>query len=127
VPLSKKKLQFFKDLLLERREQVLNRLQSAVSQKDTLSLATEELSDESDHASAMMQQSINVEQQVRNQLILKEIEHALAKFESGTFGYCEDTEEEIEIARLEAQPHTRYCVEAAEMREVNAKRYSKSG
>ena len=42
---------------------------------------------------------------------LAEIEAALQRLEDGTYGVCEIGGEQIPDARLEAQPHTRYCVE----------------
>ena len=44
---------------------------------------------------------------------LDEVEHALAKFDSGTYGLCEVSGEQIPEARLEAMPATRVRVEYA--------------
>ena len=44
---------------------------------------------------------------------LAEVEHALAKFPTGTYGVCEVSGEEIPLARLEAMPATRVRVEYA--------------
>jgi DnaK suppressor protein len=49
--------------------------------------------------------------QMRDQLA--EIEHALAKFESGTYGICERCGQPIAEPRLEAMPATRYCIQHA--------------
>jgi DnaK suppressor protein len=49
--------------------------------------------------------------QMRDQL--NEIEHALAKFESGTYGVCERCRQPIAEPRLEAMPATRYCIQHA--------------
>lgn len=35
---------------------------------------------------------------------------ALRKFDEGTYGICEECEEEIAIERLKAMPDARYCV-----------------
>ena len=40
---------------------------------------------------------------------INEIDDALFKLNSGTFGTCENCECEIPLSRLEALPHTRYC------------------
>lgn len=40
-----------------------------------------------------------------------DIERALAKFEDGTYGICESCGTIIELARLEALPSARYCME----------------
>ena len=127
MSLTAKQLGHYKEVLLDLREQVLNRLRVGVSSSADLSIAAEDLADEADHASAILQQNINVETQERNRHLLKEIEHALEKFEAGLYGICEDTEEEIEPARLDAQPYTRYSVEAAEMREQRSRKFAKAG
>jgi DnaK suppressor protein len=44
---------------------------------------------------------------------LDEVEHALAKFDNGTYGQCERCGEPIAEARLEAMPATRFCINHA--------------
>lgn len=45
---------------------------------------------------------------------LQRIEAALERIESGTYGVCEECEVAIPKARLNAIPHTPYCVRCAE-------------
>ncbi|MBP7843648.1 MAG: TraR/DksA family transcriptional regulator [Proteobacteria bacterium] len=111
----------YKKLLLEKRAQILNRANSRF--KEALSINQEDLVDESDHAAALIQQGMAMEVQERDRYVLREIDHALSKMEDGTYGICEESEEPIDEARLEAQPWTRYSVEEAERREQRAKRY----
>jgi DnaK suppressor protein len=120
-----KKQDRFKKKLLEMREQILNR--GMVNRADMFVIEKEDLVDESDHAASIIQQSVSLNVQARDRFLLKEIEHALSKFEDGLYGLCEDTEESIDEGRLDAQPWTRYCVEAAEAREKAAKRFAKVG
>ena len=47
---------------------------------------------------------------------LSGVEHALAKFEAGTYGTCEDCGQPISPARLEAKPAARYCIDCASKR-----------
>jgi DnaK suppressor protein len=49
--------------------------------------------------------------------LLREIERALARIDDGTYGYCEETDEEIGLRRLEARPLATLCIEAQEKRE----------
>ena len=62
-------------------------------------------------------------ERLRKQLL--EIEMALSRIESGTYGICEETEEMIETERLVAIPWTRLSIEGAEIRESMNKRYAK--
>ena len=120
-----KKLESYRKKLMELRAQILNRAQNI--SKNALALNPEDLVDETDHAAAMIQQNVALNVQARDRFLLKEVDHALSKFEEGTYGLCEDTEEPIDEGRLSAQPWARYSVEAAEMREKRAKRFASGG
>ncbi len=120
--MEKNKLEKFKKLLLEHRGKVLNR--SMARGVEAFRLSPDDLVDENDHAAAVVQQGLTLEVQERDRQLLLEIDRALMKLENGDYGYCEDTEEPIDEARLEAQPWTRYSVEAAERREFRKKRFA---
>ena len=47
---------------------------------------------------------------------LTEVEHALAKFDRGDYGICENCGAEIPEARLEAKPAARLCINCASAR-----------
>jgi DnaK suppressor protein len=47
---------------------------------------------------------------------LAEVEHALAKFEEGTYGRCENCGQPSAPARLEAKPGARLCINCASRR-----------
>lgn len=47
---------------------------------------------------------------------LAEVEHALAKFDAGTYGLCEVCSKPIAEARLEAMPAARFCIDHATKR-----------
>lgn len=49
--------------------------------------------------------------------LLAEIEQALARIQSGTYGVCEGDGQSIPRARLRAIPWTRYCVHCASLNE----------
>jgi DnaK suppressor protein len=53
---------------------------------------------------------------------LAEIDHALAKFDDGSYGVDEDTEEPIGFARLSAVPWARYSADTQERLEKIEKR-----
>jgi len=119
IMFGKKVLAELKKELLEKRASIMNR---SVHQEQ-LTISTDDLADDADHAAAVIQQGVALEVLERDRLVMKEIDRALSKFEDGTYGFCEDTEEPIDVERLKAQPWTRYSVEAAEERENKAKRF----
>jgi len=47
---------------------------------------------------------------------LREVEHALEKFDTDRFGVCEQCGKAIAPARLEARPEARYCIDCAAAR-----------
>jgi len=121
--MDKKKQEYFRKLLIEKRTQILDR--TALRVKEALEMNREDLVDESDHAAALIQQGMAMEVQERDRLLLRDVERALAKLEQGVYGFCEDTEEPIDEGRLEAQPWTRFSVEAAEKREQQRRRFAR--
>jgi DnaK suppressor protein len=48
---------------------------------------------------------------------LEDVEHALGKFGDGTYGICETCGRIIELARLEALPSARLCMQCQSRRE----------
>jgi DnaK suppressor protein len=53
----------------------------------------------------------------REQRLLKKIEQALERVETGIFGICEDCGNEINIHRLEARPVTTMCIDCKTLQE----------
>jgi RNA polymerase-binding transcription factor DksA len=47
------------------------------------------------------------------ELLLAEVNDALARIEQGTFGRCENCHKAISKERLEAVPYARYCIRCA--------------
>lgn len=113
-----------RDKLLKSRTEILNRVKES---KLHLDMAEEKGGDEADQTVRVLQELefLNMHDRLRNQLL--EIEHALARIEQGTFGFCEETEEPIEVERLRAIPWTRLSIEGAELRESITRRYAKGG
>lgn len=68
-------------------------------------------------------ETLSLQERMRTQLL--EIELALSRIDSGTYGVCEETEEPIEHDRLLAIPWTRLSIEGAEIRESMKKRYAR--
>ena len=53
----------------------------------------------------------------RYRKLISKIDSALARIADGTYGYCDDTGEEIGLFRLEARPIATLTVEAQEKHE----------
>ncbi|QDK39862.1 TraR/DksA family transcriptional regulator [Bdellovibrio sp. NC01] len=107
--------------LLFQKQEIMNRFRTAQREY----VATEKSGDEADQSVAhIAEHSFLVSQErMRNQLL--EVEMALGRIETGTFGICEETEEPIETERLLAIPWTRLSIEGAELREAVSRRFAR--
>jgi DnaK suppressor protein len=110
-----------KSRLLEAKEDIINRVRES---KDSL-VKEDTTGDEGDQTMRVLQESEFVANQERLRTQLLEIESALSRIDSGTYGVCEETEELIEPERLRAIPWTRLSIEGAEMRESQQKKYAR--
>jgi len=103
-------------------EQKSGLLYSYKIMNEEFTLKSDELSDESDFSSAILEQGMKMRLRNREALFLKKIDEALMKIQSGTFGKCECCEEDIELSRLEVRPTATLCISCKETEEVNETR-----
>ena len=61
-------------------------------------------------ATAAFDQAAGIALRRRKQLVLDQLQRALARMEAGRYGYCERCHEEIDFARLKAIPHASLCM-----------------
>lgn len=110
-------------LLLKSRAEILNRVKDF---RADLTLTNDQKGgDEADQTVRVLAErdALSMQERLRSQLF--EIENALSRIEQGTYGICEETEEEIETERLLAIPWTRLSIEGAEIRESMNKKYAR--
>jgi DnaK suppressor protein len=67
-----------------------------------------------------LERRLAIEKQMKDQLA--DVEHALQKFEEGTYGLCEECGQPIDPARLEALPQAKLCLSCKSGQGKNAKR-----
>ena len=120
-PLKKKELKRFREILEEKKEEILRNAKKTLNEDMTLDV--DDLPDEMDLASSEYLQSFQFRLRGREKTFLKKIDHAIAKIEAGTFGICEECEEPISMKRLEARPETTLCIRCKEDQERNEKAY----
>lgn len=110
--------------LLEMKRELLNRARSSMREFESMDRGSN-AGDEADQTMLLMAENEFLTNQRRVKELLLEVEFALARIESGTFGICEETEEPIEVERLLALPWTRVSIEGAELREAMEKRFAR--
>ena len=67
-----------------------------------------------------LEKRLELENRLKN--ILAEMDHALEKYEAGTYGLCDSCGQPIEPARLEALPQASLCLSCKAQQAKNAKR-----
>jgi RNA polymerase-binding protein DksA len=118
--LNSKELEHFRDLLLAKRREILGDM-SSMEREALRSSGGTNLSTLPIHMADMG--TDNYEQEFTLGLVeterklLREINHALAKIQDGTYGLCQGTGQPISKARLEVQPWARYSIEYAKQME----------
>jgi DnaK suppressor protein len=121
MPLKKTDLKRFKEMLEEKRNQIIQNAQSTLAEDMTLD--ANDLPDEMDLASSEYLQSFTFRLRGREKVFLEKIDRALAKIKDNTFGTCEECGEEISVKRLEARPETTLCIKCKEDQERLEKDY----
>jgi len=77
--------------------------------------------DPADRATIEEEHALELRTRDRERKLLKKVEQALARIESGDYGWCEETGEPIGISRLIARPTANLSLEAQERRELRQK------
>jgi DnaK suppressor protein len=71
-----------------------------------------------DRASVESRTTFSFRIRERESILIKKIEHALRRLEDGTFGICEECDEEISEGRLKARPVATLCINCKEKEET---------
>ncbi|AII14134.1 DnaK suppressor protein [Campylobacter iguaniorum] len=118
--MKKSDLDFFKELLEERKVQIKKNIIDSANEINGLreSGASDEFDFANINADAILEQSISIKQKQE----LAEIDLSLSKIADGSYGICEMCEDEIDIERMKVKPHARYCITCREIIEKNNKK-----
>ncbi|MDQ7729243.1 RNA polymerase-binding protein DksA [Halomonas sp. SpR8] len=120
--MNDEQLRFFRHRLQAERAEIEAHLREM---KDVIA-SRERDSDESDQASFEEELRLALRQADRESRLLKNIESALKRIESGEYGYCEETGEPIGLPRLMFRPTAKLCIEAKERQEQQEHHYRKA-
>lgn len=120
-PLSKKDLKRFRELLVDKRESVVENARKTLA--DHMVLDPNDLPDEMDLASSEYLQSFEFRLRGREKAHLAKLDLALRKIDDGSFGICTECDEPINKKRLEARPETQLCIRCKEDQEQAEKAY----
>jgi DnaK suppressor protein len=106
--------------LLEWKKEILRESSNTI---DYLKEESSNKPDNADRASIESERSLELRTRDRERKLLSKIDKALRRIDDGTYGYCEETNKPISIARLRARPIATLSLEAQEMHEKFEKVY----
>jgi DnaK suppressor protein len=117
--LTEVELEKFKNRLLDRRVQIEKNLTGTAEELE--GMRGLELNDEGDYAATSAKTVVDSAILLQQRKELNEIELALDKIKSGTYGICEMCEEPIDLPRLEVKNFARFCIACREITEKEQK------
>lgn len=103
----REKLRNWRDQLVEESRQTMDNLRGEVR----------DVGDEAERATRETENSLELRTRDRYRKLIAKIDKALRRIEEGTYGFCEETDEEIGIERLDARPIATLSLDAQERRE----------
>jgi DnaK suppressor protein len=113
-------LVFFRNMLQSKRQQLIGDSQETI---EHLRTETRDVGDEAERASRESDNILELRTRDRERKLLRKIEEALKRIEDGSYGFCEETGEDIGLGRLEARPTATLTVDAQERREKLQRQY----
>ncbi len=119
--MSEEQLEHFRSILLAWKQELMQEVDRTVHHmKDEAA----NFPDPTDRATQESEFGLELRTRDRERKLIRKIDSALARIDDGTYGYCEETGEEIGLKRLEARPVATLTVEAQERRELAERQYS---
>lgn len=113
-------LAFFRRKLTQLKEDMLA---NAGETTEHLREDTVVVPDPADRATIEEEHALELRTRDRERKLLKKIEQAIARIDSGDYGYCEETGEPIGVGRLMARPTASLSLEAQQRRELKQKMF----
>jgi len=116
--LDKKQLEYFKKLLNEKLDELLNEANKTVS---GMSNTNENMPDPTDRASLESDRNFTLRIRDRERRLIGKIKEAFERIEDGSYGICESCQGPISEKRLQARPVTTLCIECKKKQENEEK------
>ena len=120
--MSAAQLEFFRTKLQTLKEDILKHASETTEHLRENILVP----DPADRATIEEEHALELRTRDRERKLLKKVEQALARIESGDYGWCEETGEPIGLNRLIARPTANLSLEAQERRELRQKLFGDS-
>lgn len=121
--LNKKEVDFFRDLLTQRMQELLSEAGKTVEGMDE----DKNFPDPTDRALLEANRNFILRIRDRERKLIVKIQEALRRLEDGDYGICESCGEDISIARLKARPVTTFCIDCKSVQEVEERKNKRLG
>jgi DnaK suppressor protein len=112
--MNERMLEYFRQKLLKWRSELLEESNDTLQSLQEGGILEPDIAD---RASIETDRSLELRTRDRARKLIAKIDQALDRIENGEYGYCEETDEPISIARLEARPIATLSLEAQERHE----------
>ncbi len=117
--MNEEQLEFFKRRLMDMEAQ----LRANADQTTENLRETTVVPDPADRATIEEEHALELRTRDRERKLLKKVQLAIKRIESGDYGYCEETGDPIGVARLMARPTATLSLEAQQRRELQRRLY----
>ena len=107
-------MEYFRQMLLNWRSELI---QEAGETLNNLNSGNLQQPDMADRASLETDHQLELRTRDRERKLIIKIDEALSRIETGTYGFCQDTDEPIGLKRLMARPIALLSLEAQERHE----------
>ena len=109
--MSPRQLQFFRNKLSTWREELVEESRQTI---ESLRDEVRDVGDEAERATRETENSLELRTRDRYRKLIAKIDKALKRIEEGRYGFCEETDEEIGVDRLDARPIATLSLDAQE-------------
>lgn len=117
--MNAQQLEFFRRRLTDLEKELrANADQTTVNLRETTVVP-----DPADRATIEEEHALELRTRDRERKLLKKVQAAIKRIDDGDYGYCEETEDPIGVARLMARPTATLSLEAQQRRELKQKMY----
>jgi DnaK suppressor protein len=113
--MDRKTLEYFKDYLLKRQEELFEEAEKTVT---GMTDAKESFPDPADRATLESDRNFMLRIRDRERKLIVKIREAIERIDDGSFGICEACGDDIDIERLKARPVTTLCIECKRKQEA---------
>ncbi|WP_297900665.1 RNA polymerase-binding protein DksA [Metallibacterium sp.] len=107
-------LAYFRNKLRDWRDQLVEESRQTM---DNLREEVRDVGDDAERATRETENSLELRTRDRYRKLIAKIDKALRRIEEGRYGFCEETDEDIGLERLEARPIATLSLDAQERRE----------